>query len=187
MNIGFVMKSKILNGNMFNQEIILTKNECKSIIEMNNGFTQSKLGTDRVGYVSNIRTSTESKVYTSREVKSILLPKLLKYGVTNLPNKFSILKYEIGQEFKKHRDVGGSPGIDKRYKTLIIQLSENYKGGELVIWDNDDEVVCDTTIGNMILFPSNLYHQAKVLEEGIRYVMVFFLKRKNFGIRKSII
>ena len=43
VNIGFVMKSKILNGNMFNQEIILTKNECKSIIEMNNGFTQSKL------------------------------------------------------------------------------------------------------------------------------------------------
>ena len=173
---------------MFNQEVILTPTQCESIINMNNGFESSKVIRNSTDvYVSNIRTSTESKVYTSREVKSILLPKLLKYGVTNLPNKFSILKYEIGQEFKKHRDVGGSPGIDKRYKTLIIQLSENYKGGELVIWDNDDEVVCDTTIGNMILFPSNLYHQAKVLEEGIRYVMVFFLKRKNFGIRKSII
>ena len=173
---------------MFNQEIILTKNECKSIIEMNNGFTQSKLGTDRVGYVSNIRTSTESKVNVSEEVKSMLLPKLSKYGVTNLPNTFSILKYKIGQEFKKHRDIAdGVTRAGKRYKTLIIQLSENYKGGELIIWDNDDEIVCDTTIGNMILFPSNLYHQAKVLEEGIRYVMVFFLKRKNFGIRKSII
>ena len=76
---------------------------------------------------------------------------------------------------------------NKRYKTLIIQLSENYKGGELIIWDNNDEIVCDTTIGNMILFPSELYHQFKVLKEGIRYVMVFFLKRKHFEIKKSII
>ena len=42
--------------NMFNQEIILTKNECKSIIEMNNGFTQSKLGADRVD-MTNVRTA----------------------------------------------------------------------------------------------------------------------------------
>ena len=105
VNIGFVMKSKILNGNMFNQEIILTKNECKSIIEMNNGFTQSKLGTDKSGYVSNVRTSSESIVNVSEEIKSMLLPKLSKYGVTNLPNTFSILKYKIGQEFKKHRDI----------------------------------------------------------------------------------
>ena len=54
--------------------------------------------------------------------------------------------------------------MSKRYKTLI-QLSENYKGGELIIWDNNDEIVCDTTIGNMILFPSKLYHRLKFLKK----------------------
>jgi len=117
---------------MFNQEIILTPSQCESIIDMNKGFTPSKV-------------------------------------------------------IKKHKDVGAHTHTNKRYKTLIIQLSENYKGGELVVWDGDDEIICDTTIGNMILFPSELYHQAKVLEEGVRYVMVFFLKRKHLGIRKSII
>ncbi len=177
----------MLNGNMFNQEIILTPNQCESIINMNDGFNPSKVIRNSEVVVALGRTSSESKVDTSEEIKSILLPKLSKYGVNDLPNTFNLLKYEAGQEFKKHKDVGADIHTNKRYKTLIIQLSENYKGGELVVWNGDDEIICDTTIGNMILFPSELYHQAKVLKEGIRYVMVFFLKRKHLGIRKSII
>ena len=60
---------------MFNQEVILTPHQCESIINMNNGFESSKVIRNSTDvYVSNIRTSTESKVYTSREVKSILFP-----------------------------------------------------------------------------------------------------------------
>ena len=171
---------------MFNQEVILTPKECKSIIDMNTGFTQSKVVRNEKEYVSEIRTSSESKVDTSEEVKSMLLPKLSKYGVSDLPKTFNLLKYEVGQQFKKHKDVGSHIHTIKRYKTLIIQLSENYKGGELIVWDGDDEIICDTTAGNMILFPSELFHQAKVITDGIRYVMVFFLERKHLGITKTL-
>ena len=171
---------------MFNQEVILTPKECKSIIDMNTGFTQSKVVRNEKEYVSEIRTSSESKVDTSEEVKSMLLPKLSKYGISDLPETFNLLKDEVGQQFKKQKDVGAHIHTIKRYKTLIIQLSENYKGGELIVWDGDDEIICDTTAGNMILFPSELFHQAKVITDGIRYVMVFFLERKHLGITKTL-
>lgn len=172
---------------MFNQEIILTSEECQSIIDMNNGFSPSKvIYNDAKGKTSNYRTSYDCWIRTSDTIRDLLLPKLSKYNITSLPPHFNILKYEIGQEFKKHRDSGLNEQTTKRIKTLIIQLSDNYKGGELVIWD-DDKIICDTTIGNMILFPSKLLHQAKPVLEGIRYSMVYFLKPEHFNITKSII
>ena len=173
---------------MINQEIILTSDECQSIIDMNTGFSPSKvMYNDAKGRTGNYRTSYDSYTETSDTIKDLLLPKLSKYNITSLPSHFSILRYKVGQEFKKHRDQGGLyESTSERYKTLIIQLSDNYKGGEFIIWD-DDEVICDTTIGNMILFSAKLLHQAKPVLEGVRYSMVYFLKMNNFNINKSII
>ena len=135
---------------MFNQEIILTKNECKSIIEMNNGFTQSKLGAAKGGYDSSIRSSYDSIIETNDTIRNLLLPKLSKYGVVSLSDYFTILKYEIGHEFKKHRDIGLNETTNKRYKTLIIQLSnfDDYVGGDLIVWDTNgkNETRCDKSL-----------------------------------------
>ena len=108
---------------MFNQEVILTPKECKSIINMNTGFTESKVVRNEKEYVSEIRTSSESKVDTSKEVKSILLPKLSKYGISDLPETFNLLKYEVGQQFKKHKDVGAHIHTICETHGASIQLS----------------------------------------------------------------
>ena len=171
---------------MFNQEIILTPEECQSIIDMNRGFSRSGVASLHNTYENSYRTSSESPTKTTDGMRLLLLPKLLKYNIISLPNYFNILKYDIGQEFKKHKDIGLNSSTNQRYKTLIIQLSDNYKGGEFIVFD-DEEIVCDTTIGNMILFPSKLFHQAKPVLEGVRYSMVYFLKKHNFKIKESII
>ena len=171
---------------MFNQEIILTPEECDSIIRMNNGFKRSGVASLHNTYENSYRTSSESPTKTTDGIRLLLLPKLSKYNIISLPNYFNILKYDIGQEFKKHKDIGLNSSTNQRYKTLIIQLSDNYKGGEFIVFD-DEEIVCDTTIGNMILFPSKLFHQAKPVLEGVRYSMVYFLKKHNFKIKESII
>ena len=171
---------------MFNQEIILTPEECDSIIRMNNGFKRSGVASLHNTYENSYRTSFESPTKTTDGMRLLLLPKLSKYNIISLPNYFNILKYDIGQEFKKHKDIGLNSSTNQRYKTLIIQLSDNYKGGEFIVFD-DEEIVCDTTIGNMILFPSKLFHQAKPVLEGVRYSMVYFLKKHNFKIKESII
>lgn len=171
---------------MLNQQVILTSDECQSIIDMNDGFTRSGFIIDENNYTNSYRTSYESWTKTSDTIRDLLLPKLSKYNIISLPSHFNILRYQVGQEFKKHKDQGLNQSTNERYKTLIIQLSDNYKGGEFIVWD-DDKVICDTTIGNMILFPSKLFHQAKPVLEGVRYSMVYFLKMNNFNINKSII
>lgn len=171
---------------MFNQEVILTSDECQSIIDMNRGFSRSGVASLHNTYENSYRTSSESPTKTTDGMRLLLLPKLSKYNIISLPNYFNILKYDIGQEFKKHKDIGLNSSTNQRYKTLIIQLSDNYKGGEFIVFD-DEEIVCDTTIGNMILFPSKLFHQAKPVLEGVRYSMVYFLKKHNFKIKESII
>ena len=175
---------------MCNQEIILSKEECKHIIDMNSGFTRSKLAGAKDGYDSSARSSYDCLTKTTDEIRALLLPKLSKYGVIGLSDYFNILRYEKGQEFKKHRDIGLNQNTNKRYKTLIIQLSnfDDYEGGDLIVWSNDEvtETVCDKKIGNMILFPSKSLHQAKPVVSGTRYVMTFFLTNKHFNIRKTL-
>jgi len=176
---------------MYNQEVIFTKEECKRIIDMNSGFTQSKLASADGGYNSSERSSYDSVTKTTDEIRNLLLPKLSKYGVIELSNYFNILRYEKGQEFKKHRDIGLNKHTNKRYRTLIIQLSnfDDYEGGDLIVWDNNEQIktVCNKEIGNMILFPSKLLHQAKPVISGTRYVMTFFLTNEHFNIKNTLI
>ena len=176
---------------MFNQEVILTSDECQSIIDMNRGFSRSGVASLHNTYENSYRTSSESLTKTTDGIRLLLLPKLSKYNIISLPNYFNILKYDIGQEFKKHRDIGnGIKDSNKRYKTLIIQLSnfDDYEGGDLIVWSNDEvtKTVCDKKIGNMILFPSKSLHQAKPVVSGTRYVMIFFLTNNHFNIRKTL-
>ena len=78
---------------MYNQEVIFTKEECKRIIDMNSGFTQSKLASADDGYKSSERSSYDSVTKTTDEIRNLLLPKLFKYGVIELSNYFNILRY----------------------------------------------------------------------------------------------
>ena len=179
---------------MYNQEVIFTKEDCNRIIDMNDGFTQSKLyyaDGGNIKFTMNKRSSYQSSTKTTDEIRNLLLPKLSKHRVISLPNNFNILRYEKGQEFKKHRDVGLNEYTNKRYKTLIIQLSnfDDYEGGDLIVWDNDGvtETICNKDIGNMILLPSKLLHQAKPVTSGTRYVMTFSLTNEHFDIKNTLI
>lgn len=171
---------------MLNQEIILTSDECQSIIDMNQGFSRGgySISSSNKLYSSH-NTSYQSRIETSEAINQLLLPKLSKYDIKSLPPQFNLLKYEVGHQFKKHKDI--SERNKHRVKTLIIQLSDGYKGGELIIWDKEERI-CDKEKGNMILFPSKWLHEARPVLEGIRYSMVYFLRGENFGeVHKSII
>ena len=171
---------------MLNQEVILTSDECQSIIHMNQGFIRGgySISSSTMLYSSH-NTSYQSRIETSEAINQLLLPKLSKYNIKSLPPHFNLLKYEVGHQFKKHKDI--SERNKQRLKTLIIQLSDGYKGGELIVWDKE-EVICDSTKGNMILFPSKLLHEARPVLSGIRYSMAYFLTEENFrDVHKSII
>ena len=175
---------------MINQEVILTKEECQTIIDLNHEFKRSRVHSGQSERaLSKSRTSYES-IIKSETISDLLLPKLLKYNIISLPEYCNVSRYVEGQWFEKHSDAGYANVHKRRFKTLIVQLSNpnDYKGGELVIWDqNENETISDTPIGNMILFESKLLHQANKIKSGTRYSLVFFLTTDNFKIDKPLI
>ena len=175
---------------MINEEVILTKKECQSILDLNHEYKRSSVhttGSERA--LSKSRTSYES-IIKSETITDLLLPKLSKYNIISLPEYCNVSRYTEGQWFEKHTDAGYANVHKRRFKTLIVQLSDpnDYEGGELVIWDqNDTKTISDKTVGNMILFESKLLHQANKIKSGVRYSLVFFLKSDNFKINKPLI
>ena len=55
-------------GNMCNQEIILSKEECKHIIDMNSGFTRSKLAGAKMDMIHQLFTY-DSLTKTTDEIR----------------------------------------------------------------------------------------------------------------------
>lgn len=165
---------------MVTQEIILTKEECNEIIGKvhNSWFKRSRVSNeDDLSEVSDIRTSYEFTFDKSNFLNNLLLPKLKKYGVVSLPSFIKLIRYEKGQEFGYHVDNGGV--FNYRKKSVSIQLSDEYDGGDMNIWGYEGDVFFDKSVGNMVIFDSSLPHQIFPIKSGTRYALVFWLSEEN--------
>jgi predicted 2-oxoglutarate/Fe(II)-dependent dioxygenase YbiX len=172
------------------QKKLFNKDECdyfKSLSD-DKSFKRSKvIDGGKLDIISEYRTSSESMIQLNYNLSNIILYKLKEFGIKSLPEFFIILKYNKNQEFKRHNDTGFE--YPNRYKTLIIQLSNEfeYDGGELCIFQNGKTITSSKEIGNVLMFDSSIDHCANKIKKGIRYSMVFWLTIENFGIHKSLI
>lgn len=168
---------------MIIQNVLFTKDECTQLLNEHSNFEKSSV--HRGAYITEVnkdfRSSKESTVSMSESTKSLLLQKLKEFDVIDLPGYTKVLKYDVGDEFKRHQDKGPGPEISTRYKTLIIQLSDSidYDGGDLVIEDGNNKIIMNKQLGNTIMFDSTHWHQAFPIIEGIRYVFVIWLEKKH--------
>ena len=95
---------------------------------------------------------------------------------SNTINQIDLLKYSVGEHYGFHVD-----SYDMVYRNLsvIINLNEDYKGGDLVFGDQKGNEVKRVSLkkGSVVLFPSNfLYpHKIEPVTEGIRYSIVAWL------------
>ena len=172
------------------EEILFTKNELVLIKESINNLLYKRSEVffrDSKSEVSDYRKSEQQDIELSGQIKTLLLSKFNKFGIVDLPKHADILRYTIGDEFKKHTD-NGYPQTH-RYKTIIIQLSEpdNYTGGTLNVVCEGNKLIANKEIGNTIIFDSSLTHSVNVITSGIRYCLVMWLEKKHFGFVNTII
>lgn len=182
---------------IFNQEILFSREECEFIL---NEHTHSIFKRSVAGDISDDmsesikkqirdwRTSYDSHIELTPKTKNLLLSKLNKYGIHNMEELSRVVRYEKGQQFKPHRD--SEDGYNHRYKTLVIQLSDevDYEGGDLVVYDKEgNTITTNKSIGNMILFNSDLLHEAKPVINGTRYIWITWLRSTDFNLKKGMI
>ncbi len=98
-------------------------------------------------------------------------------------SSFQFTEYKIGDYFEWHSDITGDEITQyKRYCSLVIQLNDDYKEGNLEIkLSEDSTMIVEKGIGNTIIFLSDMEHRVTTVENGNRYTLVNWvgLKEKN--------
>lgn len=81
---------------------------------------------------------------------------------------FRFYRYELGQQFRKHRDNSYIRNKDEAsYFTFMIYLNDNFKGGETTF----NDLVIQPKQGSALLFNHYLEHAGSPLIEGKKYIL----------------
>tara|TARA_A100000171_G_C2092406_1_gene125231 strand:+ start:185 stop:751 length:567 start_codon:yes stop_codon:yes gene_type:complete len=86
----------------------------------------------------------------------------------------NLLKYEVGNFYRRHIDAYHQVN---RHLSFIINLNENYEGGELMFYyPHNHQAYSKVNLkkGDLIMFPSNFMypHSVERIKQGTRYSIV---------------
>ena len=94
------------------------------------------------------------------------------YNIDFTNNKFQFTQYTKDGYYNWHED-SGLDMYQERYCSMVIQLNDEYTGGELQIKDKDEnEITLEKGLGNLFIFYSHLTHRVKPIITGTRYSLV---------------
>lgn len=160
---------------MLTEKVIFTEEECNKIISLANKFNTALF-----------YKQPECVIYLNKDQRKDFQNKFECFGIKKFPRQIKILKYSEGIGFNLHKD---SDGKDGRLKSIVTQLSHpsDYEGGVLKIVDNFEWYEVNKNIGNSVIYPSSALHEVSTITSGVRYVMVFWIKKWNLKLSKSII
>lgn len=92
-------------------------------------------------------------------------------------NQIDLLKYSSGGKYEIHTDhYTSSP----RHLSIIMNLNNNYKGGDLIFTDQKRKEIKRLNLdkGSIVFFPSNFMypHSIEPITKGTRYSIVSWLQ-----------
>jgi predicted 2-oxoglutarate/Fe(II)-dependent dioxygenase YbiX len=174
----------------------LSKEECDNIL---NKFLNADLNVAEVGNGKSIE-----KVIKIRDSKILFtqLPHYKKKLETVLRNEikikgfeldeienFQFTKYELNGHFDWHTDSTYFGYYAKRFCSVVIQLNNEYEGGELLYKDHNDNIVeFKKGVGNLFIFNSSTSHKVKPIIGGERYSLVSWISLKEISnFKKTLI
>jgi len=167
-----------------------SKEECQTIINIAKdkglikGITKGE---------SDVRDSKISWLYTSdnidwvfRRVTDITLnlnKQFFKFDLFGINEGFQFTNYEAPSgKYGKHVDRGINMGVRKLSISIQLTNPEEYEGGELKLYDgNDDEAnIMEKAQGTLIIFPSYVLHEVMPVTKGERNSLVTWVTGKQF-------
>jgi PKHD-type hydroxylase len=170
---------------------VFSKEECNSIINIakNKGLIE---GTT-LGNLKNVRESKISWLYPNdnmewvfRRVTDITLnlnERFFKFDLFGLNEGFQFTNYEAPSgKYGKHVDRGINMSVRKLSISIQLTNPEEYEGGELKLYDGDDDkaIIMDKTQGTLIIFPSYVLHEVMPVTKGTRNSLVTWVTGPQF-------
>tara|TARA_R100001086_G_scaffold227393_1_gene146508 strand:+ start:58 stop:612 length:555 start_codon:yes stop_codon:yes gene_type:complete len=122
--------------------------------------------------IKNLYEKIETKIINLYQYYKIKFPKIDEYSKVT---QIDLLKYEKGGKYLFHVDQT----TFRRQVSVIINLNNEYEGGDLVFGDQKDFEVkrCKLDTGSVVFFPSNFMypHGIEPITKGTRYSIVSWL------------
>jgi PKHD-type hydroxylase len=167
-----------------------SKEECQTIINIAKDKGLIK-GTTKEE--SDVRDSKVSWLYpvdkidwVFRRVTDIVLnlnERFFKFDLFGLNEGFQFTNYEAPSgKYGKHVDRAINMPVRKLSISIQLTNPEEYEGGELKLYDGDDEegITMDKTQGTLIIFPSYVLHEVMPVTKGERNSLVTWVTGKQF-------
>lgn len=170
---------------MIEQEIIFTKDECEDIISFHSQYNRdqhynnSSNNQNEILYEASVLPKNPRTIFVFKKLFDFF-EKKSKRKLYRYPAEVFIMRYGKGDKFMKHSDT-----IADRIYSVGIQLTENYKGGEYVVYKEDGFDIINKEIGNTYFMESSTLHEIKEIENGIRYSLVAFVHKTDLTEDKS--
>lgn len=158
----------------------LTNEECDLIIEKSKSLELQQAKTsyskdknlinEKLNFNKRKITYTESNFFPNLSEK--ILNKLEELNLLNGIKYTSIPGYSFNcyskDDFLNYH-VDGDEIINGATITLVIELSEDFEGGEFVYKINETEYSFEKGKGSLYIFDSNTLHKVNMLRDGVRY------------------
>ena len=167
-----------------------SKEECQTIINIakNKGLIKGKTKEE-----SDVRDSKISWLYpvddmdwVFRKVTDITLnlnERFFKFDLFGLNEGFQFTNYEAPSgKYGKHVDRGINMCVRKLSISIQLTNPEEYEGGELKLYDGEDDKanIMNKEQGTLILFPSYVLHEVMPVTKGTRNSLVTWVTGKQF-------
>ena len=133
------------------------------------------------GYHLNFNTPTNLFYwnYIKSEIEKLYLyyrakfPKMMSSKI----NQIDLLKYSTGGKYEIHTDHYTTTA---RHLSIIMNLNDDYKGGDLIFTDQKEKEIKRLKLGkgSIVFFPSNFMypHSIQPITKGTRYSIVSWLQ-----------
>ena len=174
-------------------EKVLSKRDCTKLIKEYKTFEQARTHHGDIEFDKKIRKA-ENAVYTEesdtlKKVRQIIAEKT-GTKVEQQEEPISIIKYEVGGEYKPHPDyydsleaIRKNPEKGNRWKTAILYLNDDYEGGETHFpnWDvkvkgKAGELVTWTNINKDRSPNTDTLHAGLPVTSGTKYIVVAWIR-----------
>lgn len=170
----------------------LSNEQCEFIINnCTKNLKKAKIGSN--GKVDeSVRKANENNIVIADEIfekiNNIIDEHVI--NITNVEleekiNNFKFIEYPAGGYYKWHKDSSPNTEFENRLVSIVIQLNEDYIGGELLYKTPNGEFKFEKGLGNLYVFPSSLPHSVTEVISGKRYSIVNWYNTKSNNIKKT--
>ena len=169
----------IIDPKFIKKIIPLMDKKCKKNLNITFGLDKNIRNVK--GYHLNFKTPTDLFYwnFVKQEIERLYMHYKIKFPKMSSDriNQIDLLKYNSGGKYEIHTDYFSKY---PRHLSIIMNLNDEYKGGDLVFTDQKNNVVKRLKLGkgSIVFFPSNFMypHGITPITEGTRYSIVAWLQ-----------